>query len=131
TARREAIDRRERRRAARIRAAELVHLGQVCRILLRLAPPGLELVERRDQRLGNVTSAVGAVEARRGHARAAATNARTRSASLIPGSTSRLELASTAQGRIVLTTSTTFSGPSPPASMTRPSASAARARWPG
>ena len=63
--------------------------------------------------------------------RAAPTNARTRSWSLIPGAVSKLELASTAQGRVAAIAARTFSGPSPPASTRRPSTARARSRWPG
>ena len=66
----------ERRRATGERSAELVQLGLEALVGLRLAPSCLELVERRDQRLRDVATTVGSVQAGRGH-RAAATNART------------------------------------------------------
>src|SRR5207302_8987692 len=117
----------ERCRAARVLAAEPVELLLEDRIAPRLGPARFELVERRDQRLGDVAAAVGAVDP--GRHRAASTKARTRSWSLIPGAVSRLELASTAHGRTASTASRTFSGPSPPARTTRPTVALARARW--
>jgi hypothetical protein len=70
---REALRERQRSRAAAVLAPEPVELGCERVVGLRLAPACLELVERRDQRLGHVTPAVLAVT----HL-AAATNARTR-----------------------------------------------------
>src|SRR5204862_5324488 len=117
--RREPLGARQRRRSAGKRAAELVELRRERRVRLRLAPAGLELVECRDQRLGHVAPAVGAVEAGRRH-RAASTKARTFSWSLIPGADSSRDAASTAHGRTAATAARTVSGPRRPARTTRP-----------
>jgi hypothetical protein len=58
--RREALAQRERRRAPDVRRRELVQLGEERRILARLAPRAVELVERRDERLRDVAPAVAA-----------------------------------------------------------------------
>ena len=92
---REAVGERERRRAARVRREQVVQLRVEGVVGERGAPAGLELVERGDQRLGHVAPAVVAVVQHR----AASTNARTFASSLIPGSLSSEELASTAHGR--------------------------------
>ncbi len=55
---REALRERERRRAAGVRREERVELGAEALVLLRGAPAGVELVERRDQRLRDVAPAV-------------------------------------------------------------------------
>ena len=60
-ARREALRERERRRPARVRPSEPVELLVEGRVLLRLAPAGLELVERRNQRLRDESAAVLAI----------------------------------------------------------------------
>ena len=54
----------EGRRPACVLAAEPVELGGEVGIVLRLRPGGCELVERGDQRLGDVAAAVRAVERR-------------------------------------------------------------------
>ena len=72
---RETLRERQRRGPARVGAAQFVELGAEEGIVGRVAPTCLQLVERRDQRLRNVASAVRAVQADR-H-RAAATNVRT------------------------------------------------------
>src|SRR4051794_7797870 len=117
--RREPVDAGERRGAARVGPREVAEL-----VLERLVRPGRapargELVEGGDQGLGDEPSAVRAVR-ERAHARAAWTNALTRAWSFRPGSRSRLDAASTAHGSTRRTTSATFSGPSFPASMSRP-----------
>ena len=53
-ARSEALRERERRRSPRVVAPEPVELGCERRVPLGLGPTGLELVERRDQRLRHV-----------------------------------------------------------------------------
>src|SRR5439155_19845259 len=126
---REALRSGERRRPAAVLAPQSIELSLERAVLPGRAPARLELVERRDQGLGHEATAVGAVEPSR-H-RAAATNSRTRAWSLAPGETSRLELASTAQGRTASIASRTFSGPRPPASMTRPPTARARSRSEG
>jgi hypothetical protein len=55
---------RERCRPAGEGSAELVQLGGEARVCLRRPPAGLELVERRDERLGDIPAAVRPVEAR-------------------------------------------------------------------
>ena len=55
---REALGERERRRPARVRRQQVVELGAEGVVGERLAPAALELVERRDQRLGDVAAAV-------------------------------------------------------------------------
>src|SRR5205085_7429694 len=60
-ARGEALGERERRRPAGVRAAELVQLGAEGFVRPGLVPARLELVERRDQRLGDEAAAVLAV----------------------------------------------------------------------
>ena len=60
----------ERRRAARVRRQQAVELGAERVVGESLAPAALQLVERRDQRLGDVAAAV---VAERAHARAAST----------------------------------------------------------
>jgi len=67
---REALREGERRRAAGVRREERVELRVEALVLLRGAPTGVELVERRDQRLGDVAAAV---FAERVHPRAAST----------------------------------------------------------
>ena len=64
-ARRKPLGARERCRPAREGAAELLELRVERLVRLRVAPACLELVERRDQRLRDVTPAVRSVEARR------------------------------------------------------------------
>src|SRR5262249_21987825 len=59
----EALAERQRRRAAAVRPAELVELRSEEGIFLRRQPPGLELLECRDERLGNEAAAVLAVPA--------------------------------------------------------------------
>ncbi len=71
----EALRERERRRTARVRREEGVEFGAEALVLARGAPAGVELVERRDQRLGDIAPAVFAEVT---HARAASTYARTR-----------------------------------------------------
>ena len=61
----------ERRRPARIGPGEVVELGAERLVGESLGPRARELVERRDQRLGDVAAAVGAV--RGAHPRAAST----------------------------------------------------------
>ena len=63
----EALGERERRGAARVRRQQVVELGAEGVVGERLAPAALQLVERRDQRLGDVAAAVVAEVA---HARA-------------------------------------------------------------
>ena len=70
-ARREALRERQRRRPSGVRAAELADLRPERLVRLRLFPRRLELVERRDQRLGDVAAAPVAEAAR--HPRAAST----------------------------------------------------------
>ena len=70
-ARREALGERQRRRAAAERGQEVMELGVERRVVARFAPACLELVQRRDQRLGHVAPAVGAVQP--GRHRAAST----------------------------------------------------------
>src|SRR6185437_16195362 len=77
----ESLGERERRRPARVLAAEAVDLLLEGRIDLRLLPTGFELVEGGDERLRHVAAAVGSVQPGRSH-RAASTNALTRSWSL-------------------------------------------------
>jgi hypothetical protein len=60
-ARCEALGKRQRRRPPAVGAAQLVQLGLEGGVLARRLPPGLELVECRDQRLGNEAAAVIAV----------------------------------------------------------------------
>ena len=55
---RESLGERERRRAARIGGQQPVQLAGERVVRLGLAPAGLELVERRDERLGDETPAV-------------------------------------------------------------------------
>ena len=75
----EALGKRERRGPAAVAAPKSVQLVPIRRIGERFAPAALQLVERRNQRLGHVAPAVVAVgESGRAH-RAAATKARTRS----------------------------------------------------
>src|SRR5205823_8743892 len=71
----EALGARERRRAAGERAPERVELLAEGGIALRVAPAGLELVERRDQRLRDVAAAIAAEQSRRRGHRASLTNA--------------------------------------------------------
>src|SRR6185503_838544 len=115
-ARREALGERERRRPARVGRQQVVQLRAEGIVGERLAPAALELVERWDQRLGDVAAAVVA-EAHR----ASFTNARTFSWSLIPGAASSCDAASTAQGCTASIAARTLSGPSRPASMRRSS----------
>ncbi len=80
----------ERRRAADVRPVQLGELGVEGGVVLDRRPAALELVERRDERLGDVLAAVGAVlgdaHARTpSEERAASTKARTRAWSLTPG----------------------------------------------
>ena len=110
---REALGERERGRPARVGSEQPVELGEERLVPARCGPGPGQLVECGDERLGHVAAAVGAVEAD-AHERAASTNARTRSASLIPGETSSCELASTAHGRTVSIAARTFSGESLP-----------------
>ncbi len=101
-ARQEALGERQRRRPPRVLPSERVELRCEGRVGRCLVPAGLQLVERRDERLRDESPAVLAelaVACRLSSFRAASTNARTRSWSLIPGADSRLELASTAHGR--------------------------------
>jgi len=74
---REAVRARERRGASGERAPELVELLLEGRVRLRVAPAAFELVERRNQGLGDVAPAVGPEQARGRTHRAAATKART------------------------------------------------------
>src|SRR5262249_30328573 len=122
----ESLGERQRRRPASVLAAEPVELLGEGRVGAGLSPAGLELVERRDQGLRDVAAAVVAEV----HL-AAARNARPRSGSLFPGEASRLELASTAQGRVSAIAFRTFSGPRPPASTRRPSTARARSKCAG
>src|SRR5262249_45129943 len=80
----EALRERERRRPARVGALEVTERPTEGRVVTRLVPGRRQFIERRDQRLGDVTSAVLAVEAD-AHERTASTNARMRSWSLMPG----------------------------------------------
>ena len=64
-ARREALRERERCRPARVRRQQMVELGAERIVGERLAPAALQLVERRDQRLGDVPPAVVAEVAHR------------------------------------------------------------------
>src|SRR5205807_1557894 len=126
-ARREPLGAGERCRSPSERSTELVELRAKRVVRPCVDPTGLELVQGRDQRLGYVTPAVGSVQARGRHL-ASATKARTLSWSLMPGSRSSLDAASTAHGRTARTASRTLSGPRRPASITRPSTAAARWR---
>ena len=76
---REAFGKRQRRGAAAVGAPERLQLVPERRMGERLAPAGPELVEGRDQGLGNVAPAVLAVGAADRGYRAASTNACTRS----------------------------------------------------
>src|SRR5205807_6651054 len=105
------------RRTAGERAAELVQLGVKRLVRLRRAPARLELVERWHERLGDVAAAVGAVQA--GGHRAALTNARTFSWSLIPGAASSRDAAPTAPGGAARPGARTRPRPRPPARVTR------------
>src|SRR5207247_2649027 len=116
---REPLGERDRRGTAPVRAAELVELRPEPGVWPRLPPARLELVQCGDQRLRHEAASVLAVGQLH---RAAFTYARTRAWSLTPGSSSRLELASTAHGRTVSIASRTFSGERPPARTTRPAA---------
>ena len=116
----EALCERERRRAARVRRQQVVQLGAEEVVGERLAPAALQLVERQDQRLGDVAAAVGAEVA---HC-ASWTNARTFSWSLIPGADSSCDAASTAHGWTASIAARTLSGPSRPASNRRSSSPA-------
>src|SRR5262249_23246828 len=107
---------------ARNRPSEPLEPGAKGRVAGSRAPARLELVERGHERLGHVTAAV-----RPERHRAAATNARTFSWSLIPGSVSSCDAASTAHGRTARTASRTLCGPSLPA----PPRAAARCRCSG
>ena len=72
--RREARRQRDRGGAPGVGAAEVLHLGEVGGVGERLVPRLRQLVERRDQRLGHVAAAVGAVGLfGRRHQRAAST----------------------------------------------------------
>ena len=74
--RREPLRERQGGRPPRVRAAEVVDLRCVRRVVERGRPGGGQLVERRDQRLGHVATSVGAVRLgvlRRRHALAAST----------------------------------------------------------
>jgi hypothetical protein len=73
-ARREALGEGERRRPACVARQQVVQLGAEGVVGERFAPAAPELVEGRDQRLGDVAPAV---IAERAHARASRTNART------------------------------------------------------
>ena len=115
---REALGERERRRPAGVRRQQVVELGAEGVVGERLAPAALELVERRDQRLGDVAAAVLAEVAHRAPPR---TNARTFSWSLIPGADSSCDAASTAHGWTARIAARTLCGPSRPASTRRPS----------
>ena len=100
-----------------------VELGCEGRVGRCLVPAGLQLVERRDERLRDEAPAVlaePAVACRLGHVRAASTNARTRSWSLIPGADSRLELASTAHGRTAQSSRRRSPGSIPPPASAAP-----------
>src|SRR5262249_7486946 len=100
------------------------HRGAVCRIDARLRPGGGELVQRRDERLGDgappVSTEPPGLLARAAHrsstARTAATNARTRAGSFTPGRDSTPEATSTPEGRARRIASPTFAGVRPPAS---------------
>src|SRR4029079_13361685 len=116
----------ERRRTADVVRPQSCELLAERRVRTGLVPAALEFIERGDQRLRDVAPAVGTVRRRR-H-RAASTYARTRWVSLMRGGSSRLDLASTAPGRTASIASRTFSGPRPPASMTRPAVPRARSR---
>jgi hypothetical protein len=61
---REALRKRQRSRPPAVRAAELVQLRVEERVVERRAPARRELVERRDQRLGDVAAPVLAVPLR-------------------------------------------------------------------
>ena len=103
----------ERGRAAGEVAQQRAQLGAEALVVARLEPRGLELGERRHQRLGDVLAAVGpeAVLDRGRDARcasefavraavpAAATNASTFAGSLMPGSASTPDATSTPHGR--------------------------------
>src|SRR5438128_5714059 len=93
----EALAQRERRRPAGVRGEQPVQLGVERVVCEGLTPAALELVERRDQRLGDVAAAVRAERAR-AHCRASSMYARTRAWSLMPGSVSSDDAASTAHG---------------------------------
>ena len=119
----------ERRGAAGVRRAQVVRArARKARRPRAPRPARLELVERRDQRLGDVAAAVGAV----GPvviARASGRSARTRVVILDAGlalEAARRRRPPRAAPR--RSPRATFSGPSPPASMTRPSARGARGR---
>jgi hypothetical protein len=71
---RKTLRERDGRRSAGVRPREMHELGAERRVVERGAPARIELVERRDQRLGHVAPAVRAVRQQR----AASTNACTR-----------------------------------------------------
>src|SRR5262249_16444213 len=122
----ESLRERERRRPARVADAELVHLRAKLRVVPQRLPGRHELVERRDQRFGDVTAAVRSVESLVAPVRPASPYARTASGSFTPGPVSSRELASTAHGRTLAIASRTLSAARPPASITRPCVARAR-----
>src|SRR5262249_47185794 len=144
----EAMGKVERGGAAGVGREQLVLLLPVGLVGARRDPTGGELVERRDQRLRDVPAAVDAERRAQSFAGgtsrfprfpstgplsktgpfAAATQARTASWSLIPGSLSVERAQSTAHGRTAAIASATLAASSPPASMTRPSCARARSR---
>ena len=97
-------------------------LGAKAVVLAQARPGRGQLVERRDQRLGHVAPAVLAEVDAGAHACEASTHARSASWCLTPGADSVERAESTAHGLTAAIASATFSGPSPPASMTRPGA---------
>ena len=68
---------RDRRRPPRVGAAEVLHLGEVGRVGEGVGPGCRQLVECRDQSLGDVAAAVRAVGFECRHVRAASTYRRT------------------------------------------------------
>src|SRR5713101_4434344 len=120
---------------SRVVLQERRQLFPVRRVGARRPPGGLELVQRRDERLGHEAPAVGAEAAARigelarlageerqhalhsisrAAARAAATKSRTRPGSLKPSGPSIPEATSTPSGRAARMACATFSGASPP-----------------
>src|SRR5439155_26196862 len=119
---REALGERERSRPSRVGREQVMELGAEGVVGECVAPAALQLVEHRDQRLGDVAAAVVAVVA---HARASRTNACTFSWSLMPGADSSRDAASTAHGWTARYPARTLSGPSPPARTRRSPAACA------
>ena len=119
---REALGARERRRAARVVRQQLVQLARgTPSSLAQRRPAARQLVERRDQRLGDVAPAVGAERPCVCSSCAASTQARTRVVVLDARADSVERAESTAHGRTAaIAVARRSRGPRPPASITRP-----------